>query len=97
MNSEKKHFFIKLNPPRPSFAQNLTEEEIQVMQEHSDYWRDLQAKGYVIVFGLVFDPLIENKSFWHIIGHILSTFSVQCSVLASYPKPQTRQFPEGSI
>lgn len=56
MISEKKHFFIKLNPPRPSFTQDITEEERRVMQEHGAYWRELQAKGYVIVFGLVQDP-----------------------------------------
>ena len=26
------------------------------MQEHSIYWKDFQAKVFVIVFGLVFDP-----------------------------------------
>jgi uncharacterized protein YciI len=26
------------------------------MEEHVVYWKNLQAKGYVIVFGPVFDP-----------------------------------------
>jgi uncharacterized protein len=56
METEKKHFFLKLNPPRPSFLQDITNEERTVMQEHSVYWKDLQSKEFVIVFGLVFDP-----------------------------------------
>jgi len=56
MNKEKKYYYIRLNPPRPSFAQDLTEEEKKIMQEHGAYWRDLQAKGYVLVFGPVLDP-----------------------------------------
>jgi uncharacterized protein len=56
MNTEKKHYYIRLNPPRPSFAMDLTYEEKKIMQEHGAYWRDLQSKGYVLVFGPVMDP-----------------------------------------
>jgi uncharacterized protein YciI len=50
------HFFAKLNPPRPSFANDMTDEEKAFMHEHVAYWMDKQAKGHVIVFGPVFDP-----------------------------------------
>jgi len=47
---------LKLNPPRPTFAQDLTNEERSIMQAHSAYWRDLMGKGFVITFGPVIDP-----------------------------------------
>ena len=47
---------LKLNPPRPTFAQDLTDEERSIMQQHSAYWRDLMSKGFVITFGPVIDP-----------------------------------------
>ena len=56
MEGEKKHFFLKLIPPRPTFAQTLTEAERKIMQEHAVYWKDLMGKGICIVYGPVFDP-----------------------------------------
>jgi uncharacterized protein len=51
-----KHFFYKLIPPRPSFAQDMTEQEAQLMQEHAVYWRGLMDQGLVVVVGVVADP-----------------------------------------
>jgi len=56
MTTEQKYFFLKLNPPRPSFAMDMTDEEKRIMQEHITYWNDLLAKGIAIVFGPVFEP-----------------------------------------
>jgi hypothetical protein len=53
---EKKYFFVRLNPIRPDFAQTMTPEERSVMQTHSKYWREWQARGMVVVFGPVSDP-----------------------------------------
>ena len=53
---EKKYFFVRLNPSRPDFAQTMTPEERAVMQTHSKYWREWQARGFVVVFGPVLDP-----------------------------------------
>ena len=53
---EKKYFFVRLNPSRPDFAQTMTPEEFTVMRTHSNYWREWQARGYVVVFGPVLDP-----------------------------------------
>ena len=36
-----KYFICRLNPPRPSFAQNMTEMESKVMGDHIAYWADL--------------------------------------------------------
>jgi len=53
---DKKHFALKLIPPRPSFAMDMTDEERQVMQQHIGFWSDLMNKGIAIVFGPVLDP-----------------------------------------
>ena len=53
---EKKHFFLKLIPRRPDFAQTMTEVEKSIMQEHIVYWKNYMNKGMVIVFGPVMDP-----------------------------------------
>jgi uncharacterized protein len=52
----KRHFLIKLIPPRPSFAQDMTAEEGQLMQRHVAYWTKLAEKGVALLFGPVADP-----------------------------------------
>jgi uncharacterized protein YciI len=52
----KRHFLIKLIPPRPSFALDMNEEEKRLMQEHVMYWTSLAQKGVAILFGPVIDP-----------------------------------------
>ena len=49
-------FFCKLIAPRPSFLQDMTPAERQLMQQHGEYWREWLAKGHVKTFGLVADP-----------------------------------------
>ncbi len=51
-----KYFFCRLIPPRPTFAQDMTEKEAQVMGDHVTYWMALAGKGTAIVFGPVADP-----------------------------------------
>ncbi len=53
---EKKHYFLKLIPSRPSFSQDMTPAERAIMQQHIVYWRGLMDQGMVIVFGPVMDP-----------------------------------------
>ena len=50
------HFFIKLIPCRATFAQDMTAEERQVMQQHVAYWTGLMQQGTAVVFGPVLDP-----------------------------------------
>ena len=50
------NFFCKLLPPRPTFAMDMTEAEMRLMQEHAAYWTDAVARGSVITFGFVADP-----------------------------------------
>ena len=52
----KKHFFLKLNPPRTSFTMDMTSEERNIMQRHVEYWKPYVNDGTVIVLGPVFDP-----------------------------------------
>jgi uncharacterized protein YciI len=52
----RKHFILRLIPPRPDFAQTLTETERAIMQQHLAYWKAWMDKGKVIVFGPVLDP-----------------------------------------
>src|SRR5215467_11780240 len=56
MTENRKHFFLKLIPCRPTFALDMTVEERAVMQQHVVYWRALMDEGKVVVFGPVMDP-----------------------------------------
>ena len=51
-----KYFLFKLVPPRPTFPADMTRAEAKLMQEHSEYWRNLMRKGLVVAFGPVSDP-----------------------------------------
>jgi hypothetical protein len=50
------HYFLKLNPTRPTFAQDMTDTEKAIMQQHVVYWGELMSKGMVVVYGPVMDP-----------------------------------------
>jgi hypothetical protein len=52
----KQIFFLKLNPPRPTFMMDMTADEKGIMQKHVSYWTSLLDNGTAIVFGPVFDP-----------------------------------------
>jgi len=56
MSKEKIQYFLKLNPPRPSFTENMSEGEQIIMQQHVAYWAPYIDDGTVIVLGPVFDP-----------------------------------------
>jgi uncharacterized protein YciI len=52
----KMHFMIKYPPKRPTFAQDMTEAEREIMGRHLAYWTDLMNQGHVLVFGPVMTP-----------------------------------------
>jgi len=56
MSIEKKSYFLKLNPPRPTFTFDMTEEERKIMQKHVAYWAPYMKDGTVVVLGPVMDP-----------------------------------------
>jgi hypothetical protein len=49
-------FFCRLNPPRSTFASDMTPDEAALMREHAEYWRRGRTPGHVKAFGLVADP-----------------------------------------
>lgn len=49
-------FFLKLIPPRTSFAQDRSAEEAELMRLHVRYWRSHMEAGKVVAFGPVADP-----------------------------------------
>ncbi len=51
-----RYYVFKLIAPRPTFMADMTPAERGLMQSHVVYWRELMAKGLVIVFGPVADP-----------------------------------------
>jgi len=53
---ENLFYALKLIPPRPSFAQDMNEQERSVMQQHVKYWTELMNQGKVLAFGPVLDP-----------------------------------------
>jgi uncharacterized protein len=52
----KQYFLLKLVAPRPTFATDITDAELRVMQEHGAYLKGYVEKGTVIVMGPVLDP-----------------------------------------
>ncbi len=52
----RNHFLVRLIPPRPTFALDMTADERAVMGSHAGYWRGKLAEGIAIAFGPVFDP-----------------------------------------
>ncbi|MCX7711103.1 MAG: YciI family protein [Clostridia bacterium] len=54
--AEKKHFVLYAISTRPTFQQDMTEKERNIMSRHIAYWTDKAEQGIAIVFGPVFDP-----------------------------------------
>ncbi|MFB0494580.1 uncharacterized protein YciI [Mucilaginibacter sp. OAE612] len=52
----KKHFVIKLTGNRPTFPNDMTDDERVIMQAHSEYLKGKMKEGLVLIFGPVFDP-----------------------------------------
>ena len=52
----KQHYFFKLIPPRPTFPQDMTDEEKVLMDEHSDYFQQQFDAGKLLLYGPVMAP-----------------------------------------
>jgi uncharacterized protein YndB with AHSA1/START domain/uncharacterized protein YciI len=52
----KQIYLLRLIPPRPTFAQDMSEQERRVMMEHVVYWQGHTNANEVIAFGPVADP-----------------------------------------
>jgi uncharacterized protein YciI len=55
-SAAKLQFYIRLTPPRPTFAVDMNAHEQQVMEAHAAYWADLYKTGKVLIIGPVHDP-----------------------------------------
>ena len=53
---DKKYFALYLLPPRPDFAQTMTDDERSIMQQHVGYWTSMMKQGKVVAFGPVMEP-----------------------------------------
>jgi uncharacterized protein YciI len=49
----KQHYYFKLIPPRPTFPQDMTDEERRLMDEHSRYFQEHFAAGRILLYGPV--------------------------------------------
>ena len=49
-------FLYRLQPPRASFAQDMTPDEAEVMGAHAGYWQETLDRDVAIAFGPVMDP-----------------------------------------
>jgi uncharacterized protein len=49
----KEHYFFKLIPPRPTFPQDMTDQERLLMEEHGRYFQEQFADGKILLFGPV--------------------------------------------
>jgi len=59
-DADNRYFLIELNPPAPTFAFDMNEEEKQLMAEHSKYWMPHIERGIVVVFG----PVLGKARSW---------------------------------
>jgi uncharacterized protein YciI len=53
-------FVFRLQPPRPTFALDMTDQERTVMEHHAAYWQPLVDAGRMVVFG----PVLDNTGSW---------------------------------
>jgi hypothetical protein len=53
---QPRYFVYRLNPPRPTFADDMTDAERATMREHAGYRSELAQAGIAVVFGPVADP-----------------------------------------
>jgi uncharacterized protein len=49
-------FLYRLQPPRPTFGQDMSQAEAEVMQRHVAYWQDLLTRDVALAFGPVLHP-----------------------------------------
>ena len=53
-------FIVRLEPPRPSFATDMTGAEQEVMGRHAAHWQRYIDSGQMVVFG----PVLDGQGSW---------------------------------
>ena len=54
------HWVFRLIPPRPTFDQDMTDAEREIMGRHATYWREIAERGRVVVYG----PVRDQSGSW---------------------------------
>ena len=49
----RQHYFFKLTPPRPTFIQDMTDDERRLMDEHGRYFQEQFEAGKLLLYGPV--------------------------------------------
>ena len=52
----KQQYFFRLIPPRPSFADDMDDDEQELMRQHLSYVQECFNDGLVLAYGPVHDP-----------------------------------------
>lgn len=53
-------FVFTLKAPRPTFADDMTDEEREIMGRHAAYWQPFIDSGQMVIFG----PVLEATKSW---------------------------------
>jgi uncharacterized protein YciI len=53
-------FVLRLKPPRPTFAHDMSDEEREIMGRHAAHWQPLVESGQMVVFG----PILDDTGSW---------------------------------
>jgi uncharacterized protein len=53
-------FVFRLKAPRPTFVQDMTDDERDVMARHAGHWQPLIDSGQMVVFG----PVLDGTGSW---------------------------------
>jgi uncharacterized protein YciI len=56
LTMDKRHYYLKLIAPRPTFPADITEQERALMNEHSAYCEQQFAAGKLLAYGPVMAP-----------------------------------------
>ena len=54
------YYIYRLIPPRPTFHEDMTDQEGAIMSRHADYWADLVGRADVLVYG----PVVDSSGSW---------------------------------
>ena len=52
----KQHYFFKLIPPRPTFPQDMNDDERRLMDEHGRYFQEHFQAARLLLYGPVMAP-----------------------------------------
>jgi uncharacterized protein len=54
------HWVFRLIPPRPTFDQDMTAAEREIMDDHATYWGEIAKRGRMVAYG----PVRDQSGSW---------------------------------